>query len=221
MSPSRPSAAARPGSIANALMLGTVLIALLCFGLTALLIYRQASTALIDASRQAMASEAAAEAHQAAADLGTAFASNDAMVEMVLAQRARGDVPNRASVAAVIGEQLRVHPEWLGKSAMWEGDAFDDKDAAFVNSEAHDATGRFMSYWAWYDGAPQQSPMTAYTEAADGSADWYLGPRSDKQPKVSEPYAYDIGGKQVLMSTLSTPIIDGSGSFLGVFTVDF
>ncbi|WP_312252517.1 methyl-accepting chemotaxis protein [Stenotrophomonas sp.] len=220
MSPSRFTAARRPGSIAHKLMLGTALIALLCFGLTAFLIYRQASSSLINASRQTMASEANAEARKVAADLGTAFASNDAMAEAVLAQRARGDVPDRASLAAIIGEQLHAHPEWLGKSTMWEADAFDGKDAEFVNTEAHDATGRYMSYWAWQDGKPTQSPMTDYTDSASGSADWYVGPSRDKLPKVSEPYAYDIGGQQVLMSTLSTPIVE-NGTFLGVFTVDF
>ncbi|WP_099603454.1 methyl-accepting chemotaxis protein [Stenotrophomonas maltophilia] len=220
MSSSRSATAQRPGSIAHKLMLGTAVIALLCFGLTAFLIYRQASASLISASRQTMTSEANAEARQVAADLGTAFASNDAMVEAVLAQRARGDIPDRASLAAVLGEQLRAHPQWLGKSTMWEADAFDGKDAEFVNTEAHDATGRYMSYWAWQDGKPQQSVMTDYTETASGSGDWYMVPSRDKLPKVSEPYAYDIAGQKVLMSTLSTPIIE-NGRFLGVFTVDF
>ncbi|MBN5051355.1 HAMP domain-containing protein [Stenotrophomonas maltophilia] len=220
MPPSRSFAARRPGSIAHKLMLGTAVIALLCFGATAFLIYHQASSALVSSSRQTMASEARAEARQVAADLGTAFASNDAMVETVLAQRARGDVPDRASLANVIGEQLHAHPEWLGKSTMWEANAFDGKDAEFVNSEAHDATGRYMSYWAWQDGKPQQSTMTDYTETPSGSGNWYMVPSRDKLPLVSEPYAYDIGGKQVLMSTLSTPIVE-NGTFLGVFTVDF
>ncbi|WP_336032393.1 methyl-accepting chemotaxis protein [Stenotrophomonas indicatrix] len=220
MSSSRSVAARRPGSIAHKLMLGTAVIALLCFGATAFLIYHQASSALVSSSRQTMASEARAEARQVAADLGTAFASNDAMVETVLAQRARGDVPDRASLANVIGEQLHAHPEWLGKSTMWEANAFDGKDAEFVNSEAHDATGRYMSYWAWQDGKPQQSTMTDYTETPSGSGNWYMVPSRDKLPLVSEPYAYDIGGKQVLMSTLSTPIVE-NGTFLGVFTVDF
>ncbi|WP_127564610.1 methyl-accepting chemotaxis protein [Stenotrophomonas indicatrix] len=220
MPSSRSVAAPRPGSIAHKLMLGTAVIALLCFGATAFLIYRQASSALVSSSRQTMASEARAEARQVAADLGTAFASNDAMVETVLAQRARGEVPDRASLADVIGEQLHAHPEWLGKSTMWEANAFDGKDAEFVNSEAHDATGRYMSYWAWQDGKPQQSTMTDYTETPSGSGNWYMVPSRDKLPLVSEPYAYDIGGKQVLMSTLSTPIVE-NGTFLGVFTVDF
>jgi len=220
MPPSRSVAARRPGSIAHKLMLGTAVIALLCFGATAFLIYHQASSALVSSSRQTMASEARAEARQVAADLGTAFASNDAMVETVLAQRARGDVPDRASLANVIGEQLHAHREWLGKSTMWEANAFDGKDAEFVNSEAHDATGRYMSYWAWQDGKPQQSTMTDYTETPSGSGNWYMVPSRDKLPLVSEPYAYDIGGKQVLMSTLSTPIVE-NGTFLGVFTVDF
>ncbi|MFH7489533.1 hypothetical protein RA273_28695, partial [Pseudomonas syringae pv. tagetis] len=68
-----------------------------------------------------------------------------------------------------------------------------------VNTEAHDATGRYMSYWAWHDGKPQQSTMTDYTETASGSGDWYMVPSRDKLPKVSEPYAYDIAGQQVLL----------------------
>src|SRR2546427_3440734 len=39
-------------SIAHKLMLGTATIALLCFGLTAFLIYRQASASLIDRSEE-------------------------------------------------------------------------------------------------------------------------------------------------------------------------
>ena len=73
MSPSRSTAARRPGSIAHKLMLGTALIALLCFGLTAFLIYRQASSSLINASRQTMASEANAEARKRALVLLTAL----------------------------------------------------------------------------------------------------------------------------------------------------
>ncbi|MGY2498221.1 hypothetical protein, partial [Klebsiella pneumoniae] len=69
MPSSRSVAARRPGSIAHKLMLGTAVIALLCFGLTAFLIYRQASASLVNASRQTMASEATAEARQVAADL--------------------------------------------------------------------------------------------------------------------------------------------------------
>ncbi len=56
------------------------------------------------------------------------------------------------------------------------------KDAEFVNTEAHDATaGRYMSYWAWQEGKPQQSVMTDYnTETASGSGDWYMVPSRDK-----------------------------------------
>jgi methyl-accepting chemotaxis protein len=60
-----------------------------------------------------------------------------------------------------------------GQEHHVEADAFDGKDAEFANTEMHDASGRYMSYWAWHDGKPQQSTMTDYTEAADGSADWY------------------------------------------------
>jgi len=59
---SRPTASKRPGSIANRLILGTALIAMLCFGVTAAISYREASASLVDASRHTMQSEAQAEA---------------------------------------------------------------------------------------------------------------------------------------------------------------
>jgi len=214
---SRPTASKRPGSIANRLMLGTALIAMLCFGVTAAISYREASASLVDASRHTMQSEAQAEALRVSGDLSSAFATSQALAQNLLVQRAAGTL-SRATVAAVIHQQVQVHPEWVGFGTLWEPEAFDGKDTEFVGAEAHDATGRLMSYWAWHDGAPMQDALKGYDVPGDG--DWYLKPKQLKRQTVAEPYTYEIGGQKVLMTTLSTPVID-DGTFLGVVTVDF
>ena len=201
-------------SIASSLMSGTAVTALLCFGLTALMIYRQASSSLINASSRSLASEALSEARQIEIDLGRALATNDAMVATVSAQRGRGELLARPSMAAI----LEAHPECTGRGTLWEPNAYDGNDAAFKGRHAHDSTGQFMSYWAWHDGKPMQAPLTGYASFGDG--DWYQVPRRDHLATITEPYSYDIAGDKVLMSTLSTPIIE-KGKFLGVFLVDF
>jgi len=217
MSTSRLSASKRPGSIANRLMLGTALIAMLCFGVTAALSYREASQALLESSRRTMESQAEAESRRVGADLAAAFSTSQALADSLVVQH-RAATLSRATAAQVLHQQLQSHPEWVGLGTLWEPQAFDGRDADFVGAEAHDATGRFMSYWAWQDGVPVQDVLKGYDVPGDG--DWYLRPRELKRQAVSEPYRYEIGGKQVLMTTLSTPVLD-NGQFLGAVTVDF
>jgi len=217
MSVSRSTSAKRPGSIAHKLMLGTALIAMLCFGVTAAISYREASASLIEASRRTMESQAQAEALRVSADLAKASATSQTLVQSLLVQRAQGTL-TRATVAAIFQQQLQAHPEWVGIGTLWEPDVFDGKDAEFVGAEAHDASGRFMTYWAWTDGAPVQDALKGYDVPGDG--DWYIRPHQLKRQTVAEPYEYEIAGKKVLMTTLSTPILD-QGEFLGAVTVDF
>ncbi|WP_422507079.1 methyl-accepting chemotaxis protein [Stenotrophomonas sp. GZD-301] len=217
MPASRSTASKRPGSIANRLMLGTALIAMLCFGVTAAISYREASQALVESSRRTMQSQADAEARRVNADLSAAFATSQALADSLVVQHAAGTL-SRATAAQILQQQLHSHPEWVGLGTLWEPQAFDGKDADFADAPAHDATGRFMSYWAWQDGTPVQDVLKGYDVPGDG--DWYLRPRELKRPTVAEPYRYEIGGKPVLMTTLSTPVLD-NGTFLGAVTVDF
>jgi methyl-accepting chemotaxis protein len=217
MSASRSTASKRPGSIANRLMLGTALIAMLCFGVTAALSYREASQALLDSSRRTMESQAEAESRRVGADLAAAFATSQALADSLVVQHRAGGL-SRVTAAQVLQQQLQSHPEWVGMGTLWEPEAFDGKDVDFVGAEAHDETGRFMSYWAWQGGTPVQDVLKGYDVAGDG--DWYLRPRALKRQTVSEPYEYEIAGKKVLMTTLSTPVLD-NGEFLGAVTVDF
>ncbi|MGH8088351.1 MAG: methyl-accepting chemotaxis protein, partial [Stenotrophomonas sp.] len=137
MSASRSTASKRPGSIANRLMLGTALIAMLCFGVTAALSYREASQALLDASRRTMESQAEAESRRVGADLAAAFATSHALADSLVVQHRAGGL-SRVTAAQVLQQQLQSHPEWVGMGTLWEPEAFDGKDADFVGTEAHD-----------------------------------------------------------------------------------
>ena len=204
-------------SIATRVMYGVALVALLAFGVAAAASYLRSSQALLTGARATMEGLASLEAQRISGELGRAFDGNEALAHALLAQRA-GDGVSRAAAGAVIRRQLEAHPEWVGVGTLWEPDAFDGQDAAHVAAEGHDDTGRFMSYWAWSDGAPLLEALRDYE--VPGAGDWYLRPRELKRAVVAEPYVYKIAGKDVLMTTLSTPILDGD-EYVGVMTVDF
>ncbi|MFT3668544.1 MAG: methyl-accepting chemotaxis protein [Pseudoxanthomonas sp.] len=203
-------------SIATRVMAGTAILALLAFGVAATASYLRSSESLLAAARTSMDGLASLEAERISGELTSAFDANDALAHALLAQRA-GDGISRASASAIFKRQLEAHPEWVGVGTLWEPDAFDGKDADFTTAEGHDDTGRFMSYWAWSDGAPLLEALRDYE--VPGAGDWYLRPRELKRAVVAEPYVYKIAGKDVLMTTLSTPVVQ-DGTYLGVMTVD-
>ncbi|MGS1079449.1 methyl-accepting chemotaxis protein [Pseudoxanthomonas beigongshangi] len=204
-------------SVATRLMSGTALIAALAFGVTALITYVRSSHALMDSAHASMQNLAQAEAERISGDLGRAFSTNETLRDSFLSQRAHSGL-DRGTASAIIRQQLTAHPEWIGVGTIWEPQAFDGKDAENVATEGHDATGRFMSYWAWSDGQPMLEALRDYE--VPGNGDWYLLPRKLKQPVVLEPYEYEIGGRKILMTTLATPIVEND-RFVGAMTVDF
>ena len=204
-------------SIAMRLMLGMALVATVAFGLTALFIYLRSSDALLSASRVSLENIAQLEAQRISTELGHGFEANDTLSRSFLALRQQGGF-SRVSAAQVMQSQALDNPQWVGVGTLWEPQAFDGDDANHVDADGHDASGRFMSYWAWQGGAPVQEPLRGYDVPGDG--DWYLQPAATKKPSVLEPYSYEIGGKKILMTTLATPIVQ-DGQFLGVVTVDF
>ncbi len=204
-------------SIATRVMYGTALVALLAFGVAAAASYLRSSQSLLAGARTTMETLASAEAQRIAGELTGAFDTNAALANALLAQRG-ADGLSREAASAIFKRQLEAHPEWVGVGTLWEPDAFDGKDADYRAADGHDDTGRFMSYWAWSEGAPLQEALRDYE--VPGAGDWYLKPRELKRQVVAEPYVYKIAGKDVLMTTLSTPVLE-DGNYLGVMTVDF
>ena len=203
-------------SIATRLMVGTAVIAVLAFGATAGITYIRSSNALLESAHGSLENLAQLEAERISSNLTRGFDTNDALANSLLTQRADGGL-ERKRASMLMHNQLTAHPEWTGVGTIWEPQAYDGKDAEFVDAEGHDASGRFMSYWAWSNGQPMQEPLRDYE--VPGNGDWYLLPRKLKQPVVLEPYVYEIGGQKILMTTMATPMVE-DGKFLGVVTVD-
>lgn len=207
----------RRGSVAKRLMIGAGSLAFLCFTFTALLSYWRSSQALEALSREEMGSLALLEAQRISRELGEAFDISKAMADALVVQHGQAGF-SRPMANQVLRKQIESHPHWLGISTMWEPNAFDGNDRVYANAHGHDATGRYMIWWSRQEGRLVQELLYDYEKP--GIGDWYLVGRNTRKPAVIEPYFYPVAGKDTLMTTLTTPIMQDD-KFLGVVTVDF
>ncbi|MBB3812773.1 methyl-accepting chemotaxis protein [Xanthomonas arboricola] len=205
----------RRNSVASRLMIGTGILALLCFGLTAAISYWRSSEALLGSSREMLREVARHEASEISSDVGSAFNTGATLANTFRIER-KADGVSRASAASVLREQLRLQKNWLGISTLWEPEAFDGRDSANINAPFHDATGRFMVYWSYQKDALVREALHSYDKPGEG--DWYLAARKSHAPVVLEPYYYPVAGVDTLMTTLSTPIME-DGHFLGTVNI--
>ena len=208
---------ANGSSIATRLMGGVAIIALLAFGITAAVSYWKSSNALLASAQGALESQAELEARRVEGSFDAAYDTADNIAQTFLLER-NEKVATRAVADKLMRTHLQAHPEWLSVSTMWEPNAFDGRDADFVRANGHDETGRFMSYWAWDGSTLVLEPLRDYE--VPGAGDWYRKPRELKKAVFMEPYTYEMGGKNVLLTTISVPVLN-NGTFLGTVSVDF
>jgi methyl-accepting chemotaxis protein len=122
----------------------------------------------------------------------------------------------------IAGEQLRevltVHPEFLGVWTGWEPNAFDNRDRSFRGAGGgHDATGRFVPYYYRDGDKISLAPLADYDKSGPG--DYYQIPKTTGAEKVVEPYSYEVGGVDTLITSVSVPI-DRDGTAVGVAGID-
>jgi len=123
----------------------------------------------------------------------------------------------RENANAILKQVLIDNPFFVGVWTCWEPNAFDGKDKDFVNTEGHDSTGRFVPYW-YRDGTKiSLEPLASYNVPGDG--DYYLLARNSGNEVITEPYAYEVAGKEILMTSLVVPIVY-NGKVVGVAGVD-
>lgn len=137
-----------------------------------------------------------------------------------LATLAEKDDISRETAIQLITESLKHNKNIVGSGMVWETNSFDGKDIEYKNSMnlASDEEGRFLPYIFKDGDSINVELITGYN--IDGDGDWYLVPKKTKKPILTEPYLYAIGGKDVLMTTISYPILNSNNEFLGVVTAD-
>ncbi|HAN10718.1 MAG TPA: hypothetical protein DCP90_08935 [Clostridiales bacterium] len=109
------------------------------------------------------------------------------------------DVYNKMLINSV-----KSNPDLLATWTAWEPNAFDGKDEHFKNQQGDDDTGRFVPYQFRDGDKVSLVPLEAYDEP--GAGDYYLLARDSGQETILDPYLYNVGGKQVLITSIVVPI---------------
>ncbi len=141
----------------------------------------------------------------------------NSLTSTVLAMKQSG-TPDRALAQEIAKSVLNSNQQLIGLSSYWEPDAFDGKDAEWIDKPGHDKTGRFMAYWNRSSGKIAVDATVDYD--IEEKSPWYFIPKKTGKFFVTDPYNYPIGGKDVLMISLMSPIIENS-KFLGVSGLDY
>jgi methyl-accepting chemotaxis protein len=175
----------------------------------------------IQAAQASMASDARAAADGVREQLQASLAIVTTLADALQAAAAPtppGAPPvtySRDQVDALLRQVAAQHPELVGVYTIWEADAFDGQDAKFKDAPHHDASGRFMSYYD-RNAAGDLQREVVYGFDTDP---YYTCPRDNLRPCVTEPMVYTVQGEDIMMTSLTTPIIVG-GKFLGITGVD-
>ncbi len=125
---------------------------------------------------------------------------------------------DRRTINAQLRSLLVAHPEFLGTWTGWEPNAFDDRDSRYRKADAgHDASGRLVPYWFRDGDKISVAPLADYDKP--GAGDYYVVPRTSGAEKVVEPYVYNVGGEDVLITSVAAPI-RRDGRVVGVAGID-
>ncbi|MBS7691281.1 methyl-accepting chemotaxis protein [Pseudomonas lalucatii] len=135
----------------------------------------------------------------------------------------------REDLTRQVRSSLEANPALLGLYLVFEPNALDGKDELFADQAelGSNDRGRFSLYWA------QPSPGTLESESmseemlgdtqigpsGDPYNAWYTCPRDSGRTCVLEPYFDEVGGKQVLMTSIAFPL-ELDGKVIGVMGVD-
>ncbi|MGB9941406.1 histidine kinase dimerization/phosphoacceptor domain -containing protein, partial [Methanosarcina sp.] len=117
---------------------------------------------------------------------------------------------NRTEVISVLENILEKNPNLIGVYVGYEPNAFDGRDAEYVNASTHDTTGRFVPYCNKIEGRTMVAPLMHYD-----SSDYYQLPKTRGEDVLTEPYFYE----GIFMVSHVSPIFRDN-KFIGIGGVD-
>jgi methyl-accepting chemotaxis protein len=206
------------------------LTAKICVTATTLVVLSLAATSAViavrasDAAEESSMRQAHTSAREAAASVQAHIVANlGAVTNLAGAMsglRAGEEVPSRAQVGTMTQALLKGSSDLIGAAVTFEANALDGKDAEYAGKAPEfDASGRYMPYYTRNtDGTVHVEPIVFPT--TPGANDWYDIPKANRKVFFTEPYAYPVNGKDIMMASLVAPILV-KGDFRGTASADF
>nr|BFD66359.1 hypothetical protein HAGR004_13810 [Bdellovibrio sp. HAGR004] len=134
-----------------------------------------------------------------------------------LAMDVQNHLQDRNKAYMTLREVLSSDPQYLATWSAWEPDAYDGKDAQYMNSPMHEKTGRVYPWWV------RQGDKIVYktllNEETPDLGDWYFQPIQRKQSMLVEPYKDTVNGKELVMTSAVYTIVQ-QGEAKGLVGID-
>lgn len=130
-----------------------------------------------------------------------------------------GNTLTREDVDIMLQQLLISNPNITASWMFWEPNAFDGKDADYVNAPGHDETGRYLPIWSQEDdGKFVVGPVTAYEEGSPLGID--LKEVLDTgENTIWDPFIYEINNQSVFITSIVVPVIV-NGKAVGMTALD-
>jgi methyl-accepting chemotaxis protein len=125
----------------------------------------------------------------------------------------------RTAIGGLVQSVIHANQRFVGVTVAFEPNGYDNKDDAFkAVAPEQDEAGRYVPYFFnKKDGTVGVEKLIMTVEA--GIDGWYLTPLKNARTTLTPPYIYPVEGVDVLMATVSVPMMaDGKG--FGIATVD-
>ncbi|MFA5341541.1 MAG: methyl-accepting chemotaxis protein [Clostridia bacterium] len=113
---------------------------------------------------------------------------------------------------------LKENEDFVGVWTCWEPNAVDGADAEHENSKGSDSTGRYITSLQRVDGDILVTALVDY--AKYGPGDYYLQAKVSGNEIILNPYSYEMGGKDILLTTVTVPIKNNVGKIVGAVGID-
>ncbi|WP_251961765.1 methyl-accepting chemotaxis protein [Pseudomonas sp. Marseille-Q5299] len=220
------------------LLAGLCLLAIVALLVATSLTQAQRSAALVSQANSEMLDHSARLRLQALAETQTlriqryfmdAYQYANGFTRLVQVLKAHGGSDLRAELTRQARATLAGNPDLIGLYVVFQPNALDHQDSQFVAQEAvgSNDSGRFSLYWS--QPSPGNLEREAMPEAmladsmvgANGAAQnrWLTCPQETAKACVVEPYLDEVNGRQVLMTSIALPLLEG-GKVVGVVGLD-
>ncbi|MDR2730520.1 MAG: methyl-accepting chemotaxis protein [Treponema sp.] len=124
-------------------------------------------------------------------------------------------IGNRRNMFNVIIEGIaQANPGIIGAWCVWEPDILEGDDRQYIGTKGTSSGGRFSPYYYWENGKIEVDALEDFNVA-----DYYLLARNSGLSTILDPFEYDVGGKTLLMTSISVPIL-ADGKVAGVMGFD-
>ncbi|MFF5993847.1 methyl-accepting chemotaxis protein [Lysinibacillus sp. KU-BSD001] len=177
------------------------------------------STILYKQSMEDAESATIQHAELSAAKMGERFEkANDTLTTLKLTFEQLGakNELTAENVLTLLEANVTANPDIIGGAVVIENFNIDEETP--LQAGLVDSKNRFVPYVV-KDGS---STVIEPIEGVDNQAEalWYWTPKQEGRAILTEPYEYEVNGKNMLLTTLAVPLEKQDGTFLGTIMFD-